>query len=156
MIKRIIGIVIIGALILALTGCGQGTKKKDESVSKGKEQTVEIPQDSNVSAEKSTEDKAPKPDNNSSSELDLTNLTGNTLYSEVFNIICTPNDYKGKTIKMRGTFDVYTDELTGKTYYACIISDAPGCCKQGLEFELENNEGNLPKPGDEILSLIHI
>ena len=46
-----------------------------------------------------------------------------------------PDEFMGKTIKASGAFAVYTDESTGKNYYACIIQDATACCSQGLEFE---------------------
>lgn len=45
-----------------------------------------------------------------------------------------PEKYIGKTVKMQGTFDVYTDINTGTYYYACIIRDATACCSSGIEF----------------------
>ena len=71
-------------------------------------------------------------------DLDLTKLSSTVVYSEVYNMLITPDDYKGKIIKMKGQFNQYTDEETGKIYNAVIIPDATACCQQGLEFELQN------------------
>ena len=70
--------------------------------------------------------------------MDLTELSSTVVYSEVYNILITPDDYKGKIIKMKGLFNQYTDEETGKIYNTVIIPDATACCQQGLEFELSD------------------
>ena len=67
-------------------------------------------------------------------EVDLTKLNSNMVYSEVAAMVSTPDKYKGKTVKMQGTFDVYTDIKTGNYYYSCIIKDATACCSSGIEF----------------------
>ncbi|MEE1016684.1 MAG: hypothetical protein U0L27_03315 [Ruminococcus sp.] len=67
-------------------------------------------------------------------EVDLTALNSNMVYSEVAAMVSTPEKYIGKTVKMQGTFDVYTDINTGTYYYACIIRDATACCSSGIEF----------------------
>ncbi len=72
-------------------------------------------------------------------DVDLTLLSSTMVYSEVYNMMFTPEDYVGKTIKMTGAFAYYKDETTGKQYYACIITDATACCAQGIEFVLKGN-----------------
>ena len=75
------------------------------------------------------------------------------VYSEVFNMLYTPEDYLGKTVNMEGTFTEYYDETLDKHYYACIIQDATACCAQGLEFVLPDNPAQpaeYPEPGTEI------
>lgn len=67
-------------------------------------------------------------------EVDLTVLNSNMVYSEVAAMVNTPEKYMGKTVKMNGTFDVYTDINTGTYYYSCIIKDATACCSSGIEF----------------------
>jgi len=76
-------------------------------------------------------------------DVDLTILSATMVYSEVYNIMLYPNEYVGKTIKMRGLYSVYYDESVDKYYHACIISDATACCAQGIEFELKD-EGQYP------------
>ncbi len=69
-------------------------------------------------------------------DIDLTALSATMVYSEVFQMMYYPENYVGKTVKMNGLYDIYTDENSGKTYHACIIQDATACCAQGIEFNL--------------------
>ncbi len=69
-------------------------------------------------------------------DIDLTTLSSTMVYSEVYNMMLTPDAYVGKTIKMEGMFTSFYDENMDKTYFACIISDATACCSQGIEFVL--------------------
>ncbi len=87
-------------------------------------------------------------------DIDLTEMSSTMIYSEVFNMVNTPEDYMDKAVKMGGQFAVYEDEQSGKTYYACIIQDATQCCSQGIEFEPADEDmkypDDFPEVGDEI------
>lgn len=83
-------------------------------------------------------------------DLDLTALSSTVVYSEVYNMLITPDDYKGKMIKMKGNFNQYYDEESKKTYNAVIIPDATACCQQGLEFQLADNSNPNFEQGTEI------
>ena len=67
-------------------------------------------------------------------DIDLTIDNADLIYAEVFAMVYTPEDYVGKTVKMKGQFVFYYDEEKGVYYYACLIKDAMACCAQGLEF----------------------
>ena len=67
-------------------------------------------------------------------DVDLTKLSSTMVYSEVYNMLYTPDDYIGKTVKMKGAFAYYEDPETKERYFACIIADAMACCSQGLDF----------------------
>ncbi len=69
-------------------------------------------------------------------DVDLTALSSTMVYSEVYNMMMTPDDYLGKKVKMSGAFTYFKDENTGNEYYSCIIRDATACCAQGIEFVL--------------------
>ena len=69
-------------------------------------------------------------------DVDLTVLSSTMVYSEVYNMMVSPEQYIGKTVKMDGLFAYYHDEATGNYYFACIIQDATACCAQGIEFVL--------------------
>ncbi len=69
-------------------------------------------------------------------DVDLTALSSTMVYSEVYNMMVSPEQYIGKTVKMDGLFAYYHDESTGNYYFACIIQDATACCAQGIEFVL--------------------
>lgn len=88
------------------------------------------------------------PADKSSNYIDLTNMNSTMVYSQVYDMINHPNDYKGKTIKAKGTCEVYLDNDTGKKYYSVVIRDALGCCSQGIEFVLKS--GNPPSKGNQI------
>lgn len=59
-------------------------------------------------------------------DVDLTKLSSTMVYSEVYNMLYTPDDYIGKTVKMKGAFAYYEDPETKEQYFACIIADADG------------------------------
>ena len=67
-------------------------------------------------------------------DVDLTIDNADLIYAEVFAMVYTPEDYVGKTVKMKGQFVFYYDEEKDQYYYACLIKDAMACCAQGLEF----------------------
>ena len=85
-------------------------------------------------------------------DLDLTVLSSTMIYSEVFNMVNNPNEYKGKTIKIKGFFSYYYDENSGNEYYACVIPDATACCAQGIEFvPVEKiNPEEFPEPDQQV------
>ncbi len=85
-------------------------------------------------------------------DVDLTILSSTMVYSQVFDMLSYADDYMGKTIKMAGEFNYYTDEETGVTYLACLIEDALACCQSGFEFiwEGHNFPEDYPEPYSEI------
>lgn len=78
-----------------------------------------------------------------SEAIDLTVLSGTAVYSQVYNMLITPADYMGKTVKMQGQFNRYQDPDTKKVYTSVIIADATACCQQGLEFQAGNAADRL-------------
>lgn len=130
--KKIIAIILALVLALSFVACSKNSDKNENSNSKSTTKATET----------TTEAK--------SVDLDLTQLSSTLIYSEVYNMLITPDDYKGKIIKMKGLFNQYTDEQTGKTYNAVIIPDATACCQQGLEFELSDKTNPNFEQGAEI------
>lgn len=135
--------------LVALTGCG--SKADSTDVSKDTVTTNQQVQEAeSTEAEAEEETVASDP----SVDLDLTTLSSTMVYSEVFNMMMEPVAYEGQTIKMDGNCAIYTDEETGKTYYACVVQDATQCCSQGLEFLLDESqytEEDYPKEGDPLV-----
>ena len=43
----------------------------------------------------------------SSIDVDLSSMSGTVVYSAVFDMLNNPDEYRGKTIRMRGQFMVY-------------------------------------------------
>ena len=87
-------------------------------------------------------------------DVDLTLLSSTMVYSEVYNMMCYPENYIGKSVKMNGSYTSFYDEATDKHYCACIIMDATACCAQGIEFELADDHlvypQDYPNEGDPI------
>lgn len=115
--------------------------------------------------EKSTENKdlttAESAKLTDSIDVDLTTLSSTMVYAEVYNMMVTPSDYIGKTVKMGGQFALYQavdkngDPITDQIYFACIISDATACCSQGIEFILAG-EHSYPEDYPELGSSITV
>jgi hypothetical protein len=85
-------------------------------------------------------------------DVDLTVMSATMVYSEVYNMCFYPENYIGKTVRMSGMFSSFHDDVTGKDYFACIISDATACCSQGIEFVPEDEyryPDDYPAEGDE-------
>lgn len=152
--KRLIAFLCAGALAMGCAGCGntdaaqadsQTTEKTPEV--KPLESQEEIEEDE-VADEQVDEEVA-----DTSVDIDLTTMSATFVYSEVYNMLMSPTDYIGKTIKMEGVCNMYQDPETGKKYYACIVQDATQCCSQGLEFVLneeEYSEEDYPSVGDDV------
>ncbi|MDT3844499.1 MAG: hypothetical protein LIV11_07965 [Bacillota bacterium] len=82
-------------------------------------------------------------------DVDLTSLSATMVFSEVYHMMTSPQDYIGKVIRMEGICAVSQDPTSGKVYYACIVQDATACCSQGIEFE-RRQQGDDPEAGQNI------
>ena len=67
--------------------------------------------------------------------LDLSVMSGNVVYAEVLNIMMSPDEYVGRTIRMSGAFEVEHDLVNNRVYTYCVIQDATACCAKGIEFK---------------------
>ena len=65
-------------------------------------------------------------------DIDLTVLNSQMVYAQVSDMMDNPDDYIGKTVRMKGTLAFVEDD--GVMYFACFIKDAQQCCQQGIEF----------------------
>ena len=69
-------------------------------------------------------------------DIDLTTLTPNLVYAQVYDMVNTPDKYIGKKVRARGNFAYTHDNATNGDYFAVFIADAAACCQQGMEFVL--------------------
>ena len=118
----------------------QNGSNTDENIS---DNTSDTATDTAVSAVSDT------PSDPTSETVDLTEMNSTMVYSEVFAMMTEPENYMGKTVKMNGVCNRYTDIATGADYYACIITDATACCSQGIEFQLPAGQ-SYPQMGTNI------
>ena len=162
---------LLGALLLlttALAACG-GSGAGTKAAASNAQTVTQILESAAQDASASNTDGAPTvspvpteavlqtPDadeinlSSADADIDLTLLSGTMVYSQVSQMIYTPDDYIGKTVKMEGTFAVYEGER--QNYFACIVTDATACCANGIEFVLAGEHvypDDYPEPGTEI------
>ena len=74
-------------------------------------------------------------------DVDLTQMSSTMVYASVYNMVSEPEKYKGKCVRMSGTFYNFYDEYTEENINACLIEDATACCQQGVEFVLKDPNG---------------
>lgn len=86
-------------------------------------------------------------------DVDLTTLSSTMVYAEVFNMMLSPDDYIGKTIRITGIFSVCQDPKTKQVYCGVIVQDATACCAQGFDFVMPEELSypqDYPDPESEI------
>ena len=72
-------------------------------------------------------------------DVDLTVLSSTIIYSQVTNMIKSPDEYIGKTVKVYGIYSFYYYEPTDTDYYTVMVQDATLCCTQPMEFVLTDD-----------------
>ncbi len=77
-------------------------------------------------------------------DVDLTVLSANMVYAEVYNMMMYPDDYLGKTIKVSGPYYPLFYDGTGNYYHYVMIEDALACCQNGMEFIWDEGEHVYP------------
>lgn len=157
--KRILLLLLCLLMMTAFAGCTspvspEKTNEQAESLGINPDETdmADDPSQSEVLEEEKSVQVA-KSGGNDGIDVDLTVLSSVMVYSEIYNMMISPDDYIGKTVKMNGSFAYYKDESTGQEYFACIIQDATACCAQGMEFALAGDYSypdDYPAVGDEI------
>lgn len=93
-------------------------------------------------------------------DIDLTKFNANILYAEIYNMGLSPEDYKGKVLKLTGEFAHFPKEVdkngiptSDEEIYVCMINDAMACCAIGIEFIPEKESSfwtNFPEDGSKI------
>ncbi len=154
-------------LLFSITGCGkqqpnsrlQSTNQvenaikeqmKKEDGTTAKEALVVTTEDTTTeektSMEASTADVDPSTLDYTKVDIDLTAMGKDMVYSTVYQMVYNPQDYIGKTVRMKGQYYVaYSqDPENDKFYNYCLIADAQACCQQGLEFVCTDGHDTYP------------
>jgi hypothetical protein len=87
-------------------------------------------------------------------DYDFSKMDKNMMYTQIYNMLKKPDEYKGKIVRMQGTFGHYYDEKTGKHYFGCVVMDATACCSTGMEFSRKGKHtypDNYPKMDEPII-----
>ena len=78
-------------------------------------------------------------------DVDLTTMSSTMVYSYVADMLENPSDYKGQLVRMDGD----SNTTHGGTH-SCIVYDALGCCIEGIEYILADEEADYPDDGEGI------
>lgn len=138
-------VISIAAVLFLFAGCGGGNNGSDENDNTAKKTytTEKAKKNEKANTREDTEAAA------ANGTVDLTSMSSTAVFAEVWNIMTDPDSYIGKTIKMKGKCSIAEDQESGKTHYACIVKDAAGCCRQGIEFRLKRNSA-YPADGSNV------
>ena len=158
--KKLFCVFLIALTLCSLAACGNHNNR-DAAVSNSTDDPAPTPSASQVQpTEEKPQGATSDPVQSADGiDVDLTKLSSTMVYSEVYNMMYSPDDYVGKTVKMEGQFAIYqaTDEngalIPDQIYFACVIADATACCSQGLEFVLAGEHSypaDYPELGTEI------
>lgn len=144
--KKIIAVFLLAAITAVFAACSQGADSRNGSKTKTVGDVLN--QQTEASAEANTKEEASvgRQSGKKQADIDLTEMNSTMVYSEVYNMMAMPDQYLGKTVRMKGAMAV--SKGSHQNYYACIIKDATACCSQGIEFVL--NEGIYPHQGADI------
>lgn len=77
-------------------------------------------------------------------DVDLTVLSANMVYAEVYNMMMDPDSYLGMTIKVSGPYYPLYYDGTGNYYHYVMIEDALSCCQNGMEFIWDEGSHTYP------------
>jgi len=142
--KKVNFLVILSIMAGLLTACGNQTETA-ENLTSAPDAVQEVQAEEPVIPENPNAD----PD----SDIDLTTLSSTMVYSQVADMMYTPEKYIGKVVKAKGQFSVYHDNAQDKDYFAVLIKDAAACCSQGIEFVWDGEHvypDDYPEIGKEI------
>ena len=78
-------------------------------------------------------------------DVDLTTMSGTMVYSYVADMLANPESYRGQVVRMHGD-----SNMTHGGSHSCIVYDALGCCTEGIEYVLADEELDYPDDGDSI------
>ncbi len=82
-------------------------------------------------------------------QIDLSMFSKTVMYAELYNILFSPEEYEGMTIRMDGVYLYDEDVENNKKYHFVVVLDQAACCQQGMEFKLD--EGlTYPKQGEHV------
>lgn len=164
---------LAGILLLACSACGSngGPVQSEDLTSPAVSQPADAAPDGTPFAESEAPAKEPlteeeetkkttadlQPESQESPtvsvDVDLTTLSSTMVYAEVFNMMMSPDDYIGKTIRMTGIFTVYQDPETKQIYCGVTVEDATACCAQGFDLAIPEEcsyPQDYPAPESEI------
>lgn len=146
--RKILSIILVSALGLLSAACGENPPAASDYTAI----ETQFPS-SYIILPSPPPDLIPERTSSDGIDLDLTTMSSNIVYTEVYYMAITPDEFTGKVIRMSGAYDCFYDESSDQYYHGCIIQDATACCTQGIEFRLTDDyvfPDDYPSEGDTI------
>lgn len=78
-------------------------------------------------------------------DYDLSKMDSNMVYSVVWQMMSNPEEYIGKSFRVKGLYTASWYEPTQQYYHYVVLKDAQACCAQGLEFVWEDGNHVYPE-----------
>ena len=134
---------VLPALVtaLALCACGSGGETEFSPAESGSAVSDASLSSAPPQAAKAGTEAAASASGADGVDIDLTALSSTMVYSQVYDMLYfSPESYRGKTVKMRGSFEAYQwvdkdgQPVKDKVSTACVVADATACCAEGIEF----------------------
>ena len=72
-------------------------------------------------------------------DIDLLELGYMMAYAQFMDMIDKPNNYLGKTVRVKGPYGYYYSETTDMYYHYVMIMDNAACCLLNVEFILNGD-----------------
>lgn len=134
--------ILLALTVICFTGCRNKNLESVKIPSSETEtaQTGAVFSDVSSDAEKKS----------SSVDFDLSVMNANMVYATVFDMMVFPENYSGKTLKMKGSLEIFNNSPDGSPVYSVIVADALSCCKTGIEFHYDFGD-SIPPRGKEVL-----
>lgn len=134
--KRSITFLCICICVIGATHCGK--KQEDQS---NTAKSVEQVMDEQINSEKGNDQKDAKntenvqneveksneddsSDSDSDVDYDLTQMDSDMVYATIYQLMVDPDDYIGKTFRIKGTYYAAENPNNEEYYHCCIIKDA--------------------------------
>lgn len=149
--KRPAAAPLVTVLLIAvlLCSCGAGDSKASAGQETVAPEAIEEEEDGPADI---AEDLAEEP-GTEDVYLDLSPLNSTMTVAELFNMAAEPDEYVGKTIRLKGTFVLGEDE-DGSVIYGCLNTDATQCCTvvvQIIPKEQYRYPDDFPEEEEEII-----
>ena len=131
-------LLLAACMMLSLCACGKGREKDagNDTLSSNEEASASAESIPTPKEQETPGKSKPSQPAAGKVDVDLTVLSSTMVYSEVYNMMMTPENYIGKVVRMNGlcsTFEsVAVDGQEARVYYTCIIFDATACCSHCL------------------------
>lgn len=128
-----IAAILLLTVLLTLSSCAGGTAPSADPSAAAEKGTP-----ASESAAGTAETVRMLPDTDLSgrtADYDLTAMDTQMAYVQLSNMMLSPEEYLGKTVKLTGTFAHAAE--SGREFFVCYLLDATACCSQSLEFETD-------------------